>query len=78
MVRQIELKTSSHSPLSAITACAPNRRRVATACFASSTHGATCRRDLSVRLSLAQSAGKIARASRDWFWFSLSLVDKLV
>ena len=26
-----------------ITACAPNRRRVAATCFASITHGATCR-----------------------------------
>ena len=28
-------------------------------------------------MELAQSAGKIARASRDWFWFCFSLVDKL-
>ena len=28
----------------------PNRRRVAATCFASSTHGATCRRDTSQRL----------------------------
>ena len=38
------------SPSYEITACAPNRRRVAATCFASSTHGATCRRDMSLRL----------------------------
>ena len=25
----------------------------------------------------AESAGKIARASRDWFWFSFSLIENL-
>ena len=28
-------------------------------------------------VELAQSAGKIARASCDWFWFSLSLAEKV-
>ena len=50
MVSHIELENCSHSLSYEITACAPNRRRVAATCFASSTHGATCPRDMSLRL----------------------------
>ena len=50
MVSHIELAHQLTFPSYKITAFAPNRLRVAATCFARSTHGATSRRDLSLRL----------------------------